>query len=478
MVLEKWRMNVKYNRRQFNLASMSGLLLAATACQTQNILSPHKPVNFLFMISDDLNDWISAMGDHPQAKTPHIDALAASGTMFTNAHAQAPLCGPSRASFFSGLQPSQTGIYGQISDKDLNAAVGSVSPTLLLPQYLRSQGYYSAGRGKVSHEGGQEGMFDEYIARTSDYGPAPEKRIKWSDPRTHTDWGAYPEQDEEMQDHITATWGAEFLKREHKKPFFLSLGFIRPHVPWHVPQKWLDKFPLDEISLPVVSDNDFDDIPQSGQNLTNVPQMPTLEWAKANDEWRPIVQAYLASIAFVDHCVGIVMNSLRESGRDKDTMICFTSDNGYHLGEKQRFAKFSLWGRSTRVPLIFAGPDVTPKIIADPVGLIDIYPTALDMLKLPPNSENAGRSLRPLLTGTKNLPIQPQISVYGKDNFAIIDDRYRYIRYADGAEELYDLRSDPNEWHNIADKPDSKPIMMRLKSMIPQNSRPDIKGRN
>ena len=436
--------------------------------------SAESPRNFLFMIIDDLNDWITAPGDHPRPPTPNIDALAASGTVFTNAHAQAPICGPSRASLFSGLYPAQTGIYGQIPDRLLGPAVSAVSPTLLLPQYLRSHGYKTAGRGKVSHEGGQEGMFDEYIPRTSDYGPKPEKPFKWKSDKTHTDWGAYPETDDDMQDFITSRWGADFLNRSHEKPFMLALGFIRPHVPWYVPQHWLDRLPIDEIRLPTVLDDDMNDVPQAGRNLTSVPQMPTLEWAREQDEWPKILQAYLASVAFVDHCVGIVMEGLARSGLAGTTIVCLVSDNGYHLGEKSRFAKMSLWGRSTRVPLIFSGPDIKRHMISDPVGLIDIYPTAIDMLGLEKNSENAGRSLRPYLTGQRALPVRPQISVYGRGNFAVIDDRYRYIRYSDGSEELYDLENDPMEWQNIANKPDLQTVKQRLAQLIPQTTQPDI----
>lgn len=463
---------MKLNRRTFTLAGLSSIALLPACAQQLASAPDSKASNLVMMIVDDLNDWITALGDHPQVKTPNIDKLASSGTVFANAHAQAPICGPSRASMFSGLYPAQTGIYGQIHDEQLAPAVAAVSPTMLLPQYLRAQGYYTAGRGKVSHQGAQEGMFDEYHARTErdgDYGPYPDKKFKWDDPRTHTDWGAYPATDAEMVDFVTAKWGAEFLQKEHDKPFMLALGFIRPHVPWYVPQAWLDKFPLEEIEMPVVLDSDFDDIPQAGKDLTDVPQMPTREWAMQNDEWRPIIQAYLASIAFVDHCVGMVMEALAASGRANDTLVCLVSDNGYHLGEKERFAKMSLWGRSTRVPLMFAGPGIEAQVIADPVGLIDIYPTVLDMLGLPANPENAGRSLAPVLTGAATLPVEPQVSVYGRGNWAVIDPRYRYIRYADGSEELYDLENDPMEWRNLAGNADMAEVKARLGQYIPAN---------
>jgi len=470
-----------FTRRGFSLGALAtaGALsgCAPTGFVGTNASADKRAQNLLLIIVDDLNDWVTALGDHPQVTAPHMKALAASGTTFANAHAQAPICGPSRASLFSGLYPAQTGIYGQIKDPELGPAVAAVSPTLLLPQYLRSHGYYTAGRGKVSHGGGQDGMFDEYHPRLPEnghYGPKPDKRFKWESNRTHTDWGAWPATDDKMIDHITASWGVEFLNRQHTNPFMLALGFVRPHVPWYVPQKWLDMFPLDKIELPTVRADDLDDVPQAGRDLAAVPQMPTLEWAQDNKEWRPIMQGYLASIAFADHCVGMAINGLRQSAYADNTMICLLSDNGYHLGEKQRFAKMSLWGRSTRVPLMFSGPRIAKRVVSDPVGLIDLYPTVTDMLGLPANPENAGRSLAPYLRGSGALPMQPQTSVYGEGNYAVIDQRYRYIRYADGSEELYDHSTDPMEWNNIANMSGLVAVKQRLQQSIPTNAREDI----
>lgn len=473
----RWKLQV--DRRTFSLGALAALGVAGLGgCSLARASKGAGAQNVMLLIIDDLNDWVTAVGDHQQVTAPNIKALARSGTVFANAHAQAPICGPSRASLFSGLYPAQTGIYGQIEDDQLEAAVSAVSPTQLLPQYLRAQGYYIAGSGKVSHQGGLASMFDEYVGRKDkhrgQYGPGPAERMHWFDKRTHTDWGAYPDNDEEMFDYQTAAFGVDFLARHEEQPFMLALGFVRPHVPWYVPQRWLDMFPLDEIEMPVVRANDLEDVPQAARDLAAVPQMPTLEWAMENKEWRPIMQAYLASIAFVDHCVGMAVRGLRDHGHADDTLVCLLSDNGYHLGEKQRFAKMSLWERSTRVPLIFSGPGVAQQVVTDPVGLIDIYPTVLEALSLPANAENAGRSLFPALTGAAALPLQPQVSVYGEGNFAVIDQRYRYIRYADGSEELYDHKSDPMEWQNIAGRSDVADVKRRLAANIPQNPLADI----
>jgi len=351
----------EFNRRKaLGLGGAATLMAAISAC-SRAIDTPKTPVvprpNFLFISIDDLNDWIGVLGTNKIVKTPNIDALARRGMLFTNAHAQAPICSPSRASLMSGLFPHETGLYGQIADDKLRPAIRAVSSTPFMTEYLKAHGYYVAGRGKIFHKGAPENTFDEYY-REGDFGPKPPQRMKWASNRTHTDWGVYPENDTDMIDFRTAKWGEQWLKASHETPFFLGLGMIRPHVPWHTPKKWFDMYPLEEIQLPPWLENDMDDVPSAGRALAAVPQMPTIEWAIENNEWRPILQSYLASVSFVDHCVGIAVNSLRDSAYANNTYIILFSDHGYHLGEKSRFAKMSLWDRSTRVPLIIAGPGI------------------------------------------------------------------------------------------------------------------------
>lgn len=459
----------KFDRRNLlkgaGAISLASLLSACSQSLTSPPLSnPAKP-NFLFLPIDDLNDWIGVLGTNANVKTPNIDALARSGMLFTNAHAQAPICGPSRASLMSGLYPHQTGMYGQISDDKLRTAVNAVGPTPFLTESLKDTGYYTAGRGKVFHKGAPEGTFHEYF-REGDFGPKPPKRMKWESNRTHTDWGAFPETDGQMYDFRTAKWGADWLGKTHEDPFFLGLGMIRPHAPWHAPQKWFDMYPLEDIELPPWLKTDMEDVPQSGVSLTDVPQMPTIEWTIENNEWRPILQAYLASVSFMDHCIGIALDALRASDYADNTYIILFSDNGYHLGEKSRFAKMSLWERSTRVPLIITGPGVEVGRTNATVGLIDLYPTVLEMAGLPKNPYNSGQSLMPFLKGEDDIR-GPMTSVYGKDNFAVVDENYRYIRYANGDEELYNRAKDPNEWDNVADNPKYADVKVKLAAEIP-----------
>ena len=467
-----------YNRRRLlTLGSAAALASMVSAC-SDGAGAPKaglsSPPNFLFLPIDDLNDWIGVLGTNANVKTPNIDALARSGMLFTNAHAQAPICSPSRASLMSGLYPHETGLYGQIADDKLRGAISAVSPTPFMSEYLKDAGYYTAGRGKIFHQGVPEGSFDEYF-REGDFGPKPPQRMKWDSNKTHTDWGAYPDTDAEMFDYRTARWGENWLQKSHEKPFFLGLGMIRPHVPWHAPKKWFDMYPLEDIKLPPWLETDMDDIPLAGKTLTAVPQMPTIEWAIENKEWRPILQSYLASISFVDHCVGIALDALRASAYADNTYIVLFSDHGYHLGEKSRFAKMSLWGRSTRVPLIISGPGVKVGKTDSAVGLVDLYPTIVELAGLPKNLENSGQSLVPYLKGS-GAERRYITTEYGKDNFAVVNQDYRYIRYADGSEELYDLRLDPHEWNNLASDPNYSSIKQKLFQEIPSETRDTVKG--
>ena len=308
---------------------------------SENKQSESSLPNVLFIAIDDLNDWLGCMNGHPNAKTPNIDRLAKRGTLFMNAHCQAPLCGPSRASIMTGLRPTTTGIYGQINDEDIKSANPVTAKVTFLPSYFRTHGYKTMGVGKLFHNFAPEGVFEEAGGREKGFGPKPEKRFyydpAWFDKPggTQTDWGAYPEKDDQMPDFRTAQWARERLTEDHNRPFFLAVGFLRPHVPWYVPQKWFDLFPLDSIQLPPYLKDDQADIPELSLKLHDVPMMPTTEWAIANGEWKKIVQAYLACIAFVDHYVGSVIKALEESPYANNTIVVLWSDHGYHIGEKK-----------------------------------------------------------------------------------------------------------------------------------------------
>lgn len=465
------------DRRNFLLGTI-GSAVALSGCQFEvfNQLKKQYP-NVLMLIVDDLNDWIGPLGGHPNTKTPNIDRLARQGTVFSNAHAPAPLCGPSRASVMTGLAPATTGIYGHVKDIDIKRANPKTAESVFLSEYFRKHGYYTAAVGKVFHQGIAPNSFDEFGGRYKGFGPSPDERFKWHDKRTNTDWGAFPDDDEQMPDYDAAQWLAKQLKRNHDKPFFMAGGFLRPHAPWYVPQKWFDIHPLEDIVLPPFLSNDLDDVPDIAKAVSAHPMMPTTEWALENNEWKNIVQGYLASVSFVDSCVGIVLDALENSPYADNTAVVLWGDHGYSLGEKSKFAKMSLWERATRTPLIITPPKNkvsgdANNVVNQPVSLLDLYPTLIKICGLPENTQNQGVDISPLMR-QPDLPWQhAAVTTYGPNNHAVKTSRYRYIKYADGSEELYDHEYDVNEWHNVAGDPRYYQIQQELIRHLPTDNAP------
>ena len=448
-------------------------------------LSPAKEDhrNVLFIAIDDLNDWIGCLKTHPQVHITNIDRLADRGTLFTNAHCQAPICGPSRASLLSGLYPYTTGIYQQptgLMNQDKEFFDGQ-----LLPQYFARHGYKTIGAGKITHGYDTNRAFQKYGPKGSS-GPKPKNGFRfdyhlpdvpWTG--TQTDWGAFPESDDMMPDFKVATWAEEQLAKEHIKPFFLAVGFDRPHVPFYVPEKWFEAYPLYSLVLPEVKTDDLDDVPEIGRAVHEIPKYPKLAWLQANDneQFKLAVQAYLACISFVDHQVGRVIDALDASPYAENTTIVLFSDHGYHLGEKDRISKHTLWEESTRVPLIVArakreAKSDDAKIIHRTVGLIDIYPTLLELSHLPARSENEGLSLVTLMENPEAEWRDTTLTVYPRGGNALRSDYFRYIHYKDGSEELYDHRNDPNEWSNVASNPEYARQIKALQMQLPPSEAP------
>lgn len=282
--------------------------------------------------------------------------------------------------------------------------------------------------------------------------------------------GAYPSEDSLMPDYKSAKWAAEKLNQTHEKPFLLAVGFVRPHVPFYVPQKWFDKFPIKDIQTPPYQQDDLDDIPDIAKKVTDVPMMPTTEWLIETNQWKDVVQAYLACINFVDAQVGKVLEALKQSDYANNTIVVLWSDHGYHLGEKNRFAKQALWERDTKTVLIIKELNaVQGRVSNKPVQLLDIYPTLLDLSGLPANKQNEGHSLLPLLENSK-LNDWPYVAIssFGKNNIAISDEKFRLIQYEDNSIEFYDLTKDPNEWKNLSPVEGYKPEIKRLIGFIPK----------
>ena len=447
------------------------IFLASGALLSSVFAAPEGKPNVLLIAVDDLNDWIGCLGGHEQAKTPNIDRLAERGVLFANAHCQSPVCNPSRASMMSSLYPSTSGIY--FLSPDLAASPVSRKVTLL-PQRFEKEGYHVTGAGKLFHGGQNKKYMPNYGGGFGGFGPRPAKKFSSFPGHPLWDWGAFPERDDQMPDHQIAAWGVAQLKKKQDQPLFLATGFYRPHVPQYAPQKWFDLYPLESLKLPAMLEDDLGDLSKYAIDLTRQKHVaPTHEWVVENEEWKPLVQSYLACVSFVDAQVGKVLDALEQSPNKDSTFIVLYSDHGFHLGEKERWAKRSLWEDGTRVPMIIVGPGVAKgKVCEKPVQLLDLYPTLLDLAGLEADPAHEGHSLKPLLANPDaEWPHVARCS-FGPGNVAIISELYRYIHYNDGSEELYARRDDQHEWHNVAGKPALKSVLEEHRGHLPTSYHP------
>lgn len=446
--------------------------------------------NVLFIAIDDQNDWIGHLGGHPLAKTPHLDRLAARGTSFSNAHCNAPLCNPSRTSLMLGLRPTTTGIYGL---SPWFRSLPEWKDRVALPQHFANHGYRTLATGKIYHGGtgggagkgkGKANANPKAPAAapefqvTAPYGGVgtkpPKKLIPPTPMGDHPlmDWGVWPldNDDTGKGDYQVATWTVEQIHAAPKdRPFFLAAGFFLPHVPCYATQKWFDLYPDDDSILPKILDNDRDDTPRFSWYLHwNLPE-PRLKWARESNQWRNLVRSYLACTSFVDSQIGRLLDALDQSGQADNTIVVLWGDHGWHLGEKAITGKNTLWDDGTRVPLIFAGPGVKAgQLCRQPAELLDIYPTLIELCGLTPRDDLEGLSLTPQLRDAAAPRERPAITSHNQGNHGIRSENWRYIRYADGTEELYDMRRDPNEWENLAAKPEHAAVIADHRRWLPK----------
>jgi arylsulfatase A-like enzyme len=442
---------------------------------------PARP-NVLFIAIDDLNDWVGCLAGHPQVQTPQLDALAKRGTVFTNAHCQSPLCNSSRSSLLTGLRPSTTGIYG------LAPGIRSIDATrdrVTLPQLFTASGYHTYTCGKIYHDGSIKPQ--DRDAEFNTWGPAPGPGrggtpiAKLPQPRHPLmDWGAWPPDDQQSAhgDYKIADAAIDALQNAPQdKPFFIACGFRQPHVPCYAPPAYFDIYPADSLKLPPVKDDDRADLPKFADFLHWRLPEPRLATLKEYDEWQPLVRAYLAATSFMDAQLGRVLAALEASGRADNTIVVVWSDHGWHLGEKGITGKNTLWERSTRVPLVFAGPGVAADArCAQPVELLDIYPTLAQLCGLKAPEDLEGHSLAPQLSDAAAKREHPAITTHNQGNHAIRTLRWRYIRYADGSEELYDMEADPHEWTNLAENTEHAATKRDLARWLPKVDMPPAPG--
>lgn len=453
--------------------------------------------NVLFIAVDDLNDWIGCLNGHPQAMTPNIDRLAARGVLFTNAHCAAPACNPSRAAVFSGLMPKRTGVWSNSSSK-----LGRLRRDLKqLPAAFEEAGYVTMGTGKLS--GDKATRYTESFNCEQRWSPFSREAVLYTDaelPSKGTDnprhvlkdslgrtvvlplnrmpsdrapeknsgesfdWGPFDVPDSVFGDTQITTWSVGKLDEGSDKPFFLGVGYYRPHIPLFAPRRFFDRFKDSPGRLPTILKGDLNDVSDLARKWATEPVTAgSHSTVVRNEQWQAAVEAYLACVSYVDHEVGRLLDALDKSSAADNTVIVLWSDHGWHLGEKEHWGKWTGWERSTRVPLVI----VPPKKLADgyadagsnctqPVGLIDLYPTLVELCGLKPPSQLDGQSLVPLLKRPEQETGRSIVTMFDKGNTSVRTDRWRYILYADGSDELYDLQNDPHEWTNLAGREEHK----------------------
>lgn len=406
---------------------------------------------------DDLNDWVGFLGVHPQVRTPNIDRLAARSTVFRKAYTNAPLCAPSRASALTGVAPHVTGVYGNNDNLTVTMPAARQLPLLMADRGLRSQVV-----GKIYHQ------FELGVQPTPS--PYPRTNLQCfgapgTQPPGAFDWG--PVESADHPDIRYANAAVDFLSREQDKAFFLGVGFLRTHFPWYVPQRFFDLYPLDTLQLPYVPPDDLADVPPAGRALATGLDYHTC--ITRQNLWASAVQAYLAGISFVDEQIGRVLDALEAGPNANDTLIVFWSDHGYHLGEKFHWHKLALWERATHVPFLISMPGQTQRQTVDRlVSLVDMTPTILDLMAIRgPGYPMTGRSLRPLLEQPDLEWSNPVLTTHQPKDHAIVTDEWRYIRYANGDEELYDVRNDPGEFQNLASDPSLTSVKLSLGLLMP-----------
>jgi arylsulfatase A-like enzyme len=426
-------------------------------------------LNVLFIAVDDLNHWVRYLGRNKQVITPNIDRLAKMGMAFSNAYAAAPVCSPSRTALMSGLRPSTTGVYSNKTDWRPRISIDKPLTT-----QFRKAGYQVTGAGKIYH--GRYNRIDEW----DDYGNGKGKFDSLRCPRigenrsvTKIKWAIGDCSDDGLGDYQTAQYAIDELKKKHDQPFFLAAGIFRPHMPWIVPKKYFDKYPLEEIDLPPYLEDDLADVPEEGIRLAKPKLHDRI--VKAG-RWIEAIQAYLASITYADAMIGRILDAYDKSPDKDNTMIVLFGDHGWHLGEKHHWRKFTLWEEATRVPLIWYVPEITkPNTTSErTVDLMSIYPTLMELCGLPIPSHVEGTSIKILLENPDVEWTIPALTTYGFGNHAIRTEKWRYIRYKDGGEELYDETADPYEWKNLASDSNFQGIKTDMAKYFPKINKPTL----
>ncbi len=468
----------------FRAALFVVFMSAGSACAKQP--------NVLFLAVDDMNDWIGSLGATPRAITPNLDKLAARGVNFSNAHTPGVYCAPARAAIFSGQYASTTGCYRSSDYFTDHPEIEG------LPLSFSKAGYTTLGVGKLYHHmpgsidvrGWDEFYLRKPSQRTEGWSldnwteemPFPNpfpasvfnkgKEIKGG---LFLEWAGLPnDKEEEMADTIRVNWAADQLGKKHDKPFFLACGIYAPHFPNYCPQKYFNLYDRDKIELPPIKVDDLEDLPERMKRAKTARSKIHKE-LEAKGAVKDAIHGYLACMSYADAMMGRVLDALEKSPYADNTIVVLWSDHGYHHGEKYDWGKHTLWERTSNVPFIWAGPGVKKGAVTDvTASLIDMYPTFVEMCGLPrPHQKLEGTSLASTL---EKPAVAKDRDVYlpymAPGEYAIINKDWRYITYGDDGEELYDLKSDPNEWNNLAENPKYEDTKRLLRKSAPKKFSP------
>ena len=460
------------------------------ACFTVGTLYGETPApdiekpNVLLIILDDMCSWVNYMGDINEVYTPHIDRLADKAVTFSNAYAPVPLCNPSRAAMLTGIPSYVTGIY-QNDHVIENHPIANNS--MMMPKHFRDNGYKTICAGKVFHSKPSASVlgsiWDDMTHIDGGYGPfVVNSTLPDNLTRRWRDFEAWTGPDTDFPDVVNTQKMVDFLEEDHDKPFFAAMGYYRPHNPYTAPKRYFDLYDIDKIKRPTTIPDDLDDIPEYAiNNFIGGERDYHALLSTTNNLYEQMIQAYLASVSFADDMVGRIINALEESPYANNTIIVLIGDNGFHLGEKERWGKSALWRKASHVPFLIVpvkgDEHITAEDCVKPVSLIDIYPTLIDICQLPElNNQLAGNSLMPLIYDVYAEWNYPAISNYLPGNFAIHLNEWNYIRYANGSKELYNIQEDEHEFHNLATLPEYKNFLDSLDDYIDVfwNTGPDV----
>ncbi|WP_254510628.1 sulfatase [Anatilimnocola floriformis] len=470
------------------VALLASLSLLSTTALAQNA----KPKNVLFLVADDLNCDLHCYGAE-QVATPNIDALAASGTRFDRAYCQYPLCSPSRSSFLTGRRPNATKVLKNPGAGKFATDYTSASPHfrealpnwVSMPQLFKNNGYQVARVGKLYHYGvpgqiGTPGLDDkaswEYVVNPAGRDKAEENKIFSLTPGSYgasLSWLRAEGTDLEQTDGLSATAAISLLEQYKDKPFFLAVGFFRPHTPYVAPQKYFTT-PPSEIKLPSLSADDKSRTPAAAY-VSAKPEQEKMTDAQRQEA----IQAYHASISFMDAQVGRVVDGLKKLGLAENTVIVFTSDHGYHMYEHGLWQKMSLFENSARVPLIVVDPAAKSKgkVSTSLAELVDLYPTLADLCGLKAPAEVDGLSLQPVLNDPA-ATVKDAAFTQCRQGYSIRTTQYRFTSWNGGkaGEQLYDLKADPQEAKNLVAEPQHEKLVAELRARLQEYAKNEPAG--